>query len=181
MRRRRKGRFRVGSFEPKFLDIKVTCYRVTGVGVAADALPASSPRGGRYHRIGEPQPFYGSLERPVAFAEVERHSPSPISHARLTQARVRAHVLDAFTPAGLVALGLHRRHLVRPANIRDCLIVAALAHELGTQGLLVPSAIDSSVANVVIWREAVNSRVEIDNWRIVTRTSRQEESTGTTA
>jgi len=155
-------------------------FRATGVETDATDLPEFSKWGARYDLPNGPRNFYVALQERVASAELEGRVGERLVQYRLTRVRIQAQVLDAYSPEGLLGLGLRRDDLVARDNA-VCLELAELARSLpACQGLLVPSAAVAGSANVVIWREAVPETVRVISWMIVTMGyPPPEEATGT--
>jgi RES domain-containing protein len=172
-----RGRLTAGTGEVRLAKSEIECHRVTGAGIGATDLAAVSVRGGRYHLAGWPHPLYASLLPETALAETERHATTPIARARITLIRATATLLDAYTPEGLIALGLRSGELVR-RDTRLCIELSRFAHAAGSQGLLVPSAAATGEANLVIWREEVPSTIHIIGWEVASYPP-PEEPTGT--
>ncbi len=155
--------------DPIVRAVELGGYRATSPRVhPTHDLVEQAYRAGRYHEARSPQPFYAAATEEGVWAEVEKHATAPVASVRMTHVRVSANLLDALSRDGLAALAITRRDLTRKGT-RRCIELAQLAREVGSQGLLVPSAALSGGTNVVIWRGEVPHTVEIISSEIVHR------------
>lgn len=129
--------------------LRAPAWRQTALRVPGCFPPLQpAPHAGRYHRPGDPWPLYAALERETMWAEWEHATrgavPAEDEERWVCRLEVDLTVLDLRDPATRLALGVSAEQLTddwspeRPN--RATLRVAAAAHELGVDGMVVPSA-----------------------------------------
>jgi RES domain-containing protein len=135
-------------------------HRHTPEGVRPlDSLGVPAPNDGRYHRLGQPRPFYGATTRTAAWKEAARRVEESllrlVGHRMSTVAIRDARLLDLTHPKTLEELDLKRDDLVGD-DLTLTQELADRARDEGLAGVLGPSAAepaDPAVKTVVIFPE----------------------------
>lgn len=132
---------------------------------------AISTTSGRYHRAGEPGVWYASSREQAAWAELFRHfvdeGIDPFEVRRTVgSARCDAlKVLDLTNPALLEQLGLHEDDLIGD-DYEACQEIAAVARDVGFDGVLSPSAALPGQRTLVVFHDAMGKLQQIGPERI---------------
>lgn len=135
-------------------------HRQTGVDIPALPPVRRAPTDGRYHRAGDPWPLYASLDPATAWAEWRAATGGAIDPSterrrlwRLDVAGLR--VLDLRREEVRAALSVDLDELVGPRA--RCQALAARAHRIGAEGMIVPSAARIGSWNLVAFPPALRA------------------------
>ena len=139
--------------------VDLTVYHHGAPGRPPIDPPARAPHAARWHRAGEPAPWYAAGTREAMWAELRRHLPLGVDLREVFRlvvtAEVSARVLDLTGDAARRAVGVTLADLTGE-DWKPCQELAALAAAHGYDGVLGPSAALAGDTTLVVLRPALH-------------------------